>query len=375
MTISVTVLGITLAVVFLAYHAFSENNNDSNQSTVKFAAIVFRHGERSPSGLYPNDPHLNYSWLGGFGALTLKGAFQGYTLGTKLRNRYIKLLPSNGFYTTKEMYVLSSAAERCLMTAQTFLAGFLPPPNGHQLPIKWQPVAVNSVSRDRDRLISQKGICPKYDEMLKKMYTDPPAELKKFVEENAELFTYISEKTGGNITNVHQGEQLYNILSIERDNGLELPKWTESVFPDKLLALAERNLAVLTENDYMKRVKGGSLVTDILDHMLQLKNNQNQRNIFIYSGHDVTLVNTMRALDVISQTTKKPDYTSSLHFELHQNPTLDNDLEVKIFFGFNHESDLKAIDIPNCDSPCSLEKFTEAIEPIIIRDYDETCAL
>lgn len=40
MTISVTVLGVTLCVVFLAYFAFSEKYNDSNASTVEFAVIV-----------------------------------------------------------------------------------------------------------------------------------------------------------------------------------------------------------------------------------------------------------------------------------------------------------------------------------------------
>ena len=60
-----------------------------------------------------------------------------------------------------------------------------------------------------------------------------------------------------NITSIAQGEQLYNILFIEKTFGLALPKWTDAVFPTKLLALAERNLALLTENDYMKRVRGG----------------------------------------------------------------------------------------------------------------------
>lgn len=46
-------------------------------------------------------------------------------------------------------------------------------------------------------------------------------------------------------------------MNIEKGAGLELPKWTDEVYPDKLLSLAERNLAVLTENDFMKRVKGG----------------------------------------------------------------------------------------------------------------------
>lgn len=66
--------------------------------------------------------------------------------------------------------------------------------------------------------------------------------------------------------------------------------------------------------------------------MTKKKNNQLKpdRRLFIYSGHDVTLVNVMRALDIIPQTTRKPDYAAALYFELHQNPILDNDLEVKV---------------------------------------------
>lgn len=48
-------------------------------------------------------------------------------------------------------------------------------------------------------------------------------------------------------------------MTIEKGFNLKLPNWTDEVYPDKLLALAERNLAVLTENDFMKRVKGGNL--------------------------------------------------------------------------------------------------------------------
>lgn len=40
MTISVILLGITLCVVFLAYFAFSEINNNSDATTVQFATIV-----------------------------------------------------------------------------------------------------------------------------------------------------------------------------------------------------------------------------------------------------------------------------------------------------------------------------------------------
>lgn len=46
------------------------------------------------------------------------------------------------------------------------------------------------------QLISQKAICSKYDEMLNKMYADPPENLRKFIEENAELFAYVRKHTG-----------------------------------------------------------------------------------------------------------------------------------------------------------------------------------
>lgn len=40
MTISVALLAVTLSVVFMAYYAFSENNIESHEPTVKFATIV-----------------------------------------------------------------------------------------------------------------------------------------------------------------------------------------------------------------------------------------------------------------------------------------------------------------------------------------------
>lgn len=54
------------------------------------------------------------------------------------------------------------------------------------------------------------------------------------------------------------------------------------------------------------------------------------RNIFIYSGHDVTLVSLMRALGIIDQTANKPDYAATLVFELHNSITYADDFEVKV---------------------------------------------
>lgn len=70
-----------------------------------------------------------------------------------LREKYKSLLPDDGVYDKNDIFVLSSRAERCLMSAQAFLAGFLPPnENFNTLPISWQPIAVNSIPRDRDNV-------------------------------------------------------------------------------------------------------------------------------------------------------------------------------------------------------------------------------
>lgn len=176
--------------------------------------------------------------------------------------------------------------------------------------------------------------CPKYDEMLKNFYVKPPPDLQIINQKNAELFRMLTKNTGKNITSVLDVEFLYNTLKIEQDNGLELPDWAEHIFPDKMLPLAIRSLALFTETPFMKRVRCGPLITEIIDNMQRKWNgllNPN-RSIFIYSAHDITLVNVMRALGIIDDTADKPDYASALVFELHHSVTYDDDFEVKVSF-------------------------------------------
>lgn len=88
------------------------------------------------------------------GALSLRGSRQMYDSGTNLRARYYRLLPSDGYYSKNIVFVTSSYAERCIMSAQSFLAGFMPPlENFNPLPILWQPIPINSVPRDIDNVM------------------------------------------------------------------------------------------------------------------------------------------------------------------------------------------------------------------------------
>lgn len=218
-------------------------------------------------------------------------------------------------------------------------------------------------------------VCPKYDQLLSDLYNKPQGDILHVIQENAELFKYLTQHTGQvisfifmhpllmnifilnfkpriqNVTNTNDVEFLYNTLYIEHEMGLKLPEWTKSVFPDKLLPLAVRNLALLSETPYMRKMKGGislgrvnnwkqiiisinsiigSLVTDITKKMLSKIEDASKRNILIYSAHDITLSSVVRALDIVNQTSDKPDYGATLAFELHHDPNVISKHFIKV---------------------------------------------
>lgn len=83
----------------------------------------------------------------------MKGSSQMYTLGRALRRRYIKLLPADGVYTPERMHVMSSAVERAQISAQSLLAGFMPPPiDRNALPISWQPIPIYAIPQKSDNV-------------------------------------------------------------------------------------------------------------------------------------------------------------------------------------------------------------------------------
>ncbi|XP_005180743.1 venom acid phosphatase Acph-1 [Musca domestica] len=375
--ISVIILGGALCAVMMAYFVFGDNNDERGLRNLRMISILFRHGEKNPSELYPNDPHVTHEWPGGLGALTQKGSLQAYNLGKNLRMRYYRLLPPNGLYTAQQVSVLSSAAERCLMSANSLLAGFMPPlEHNNPLPIEWQTVAVNSIPRKEDTLLAQKKPCAKYDTILQKLYKSPPPDLRKLDDDNYKLYRLLTKHTGQNITSVLDVELLYNTLKIESEAGLTLPDWAENIYPDRLEPLAERSYTLFTETNLMKKVKGGAFLTEIHSKMLnkRKRNLSPDRKIFLYAGHDVTLVNVMNSLNILDQTAKLPEYASALAFELHHSSLFKDDFEVKIVYYYNSDDKFpKELAIPNCDAPCSLTQFTASISHLLLDNYDETC--
>ena len=213
--------------------------------------------------------------------------------------------------------------------------------------------------------------CPAYEKELNNTYRSQY--LKRIDEENKELYQYLSDNSGAKIDSILDLEYLYNTLDIEHDHNFKLPAWTKSVFPHKMKDLATLSLAVFTYTDTMKRLKGGPIVADIVHNMAKkvVRTLNPNRKIFLYSGHDITLVSVLRALGFEERF--KPDPGASLIVELHR-PNDGGEHLVEILYLNNTEtSDPVVLKMSNCKDPCTLKEFLDITRPVIPDNWDKEC--
>lgn len=195
--------------------------------------------------------------------------------------------------------------------------------------------------------------CPKYDRMLSKFLEDsePQTEFNQYMQRIAWLYKYLSEHSGEvssltlwceigrqfsvkswvfscfdlsqNVTELHQITRLEDTLSVQASNNLKLPAWTNPIYPDLLHDVKVRRFQLYTETPYMTRIRGGPFLTDVFHQMQRKQRGELSRKIAIYSAHDDTLSNVMKALNVINQTTVTPGYGAALALELHCSPDME----------------------------------------------------
>lgn len=67
----------------------------------------------------------------------------------------------------------------------------------------------------------------------------------------------------------------------------------------------------------MKRLRGGVLLYEIWQQFLQKANKTLTRRIAHYSGHESTVINLLRVLQVADQATYTPEYGALIALELH----------------------------------------------------------
>jgi len=363
---------LTFSSIFLAFFGVAFCL-DPELAGLKQVHLVWRHGDRTPISPYPNDPYKDYQWPGGLGQLTKRGMRRHLELGRWLRQRYTDWLSPT--YDRAEVVIRSTDVDRTLMSALSNLAGLFPP-QGDQVwdeELPWQPIPVHTVPQDEDYLLSSHAHCPRFAELQKEIESGDW--MREIYAKNRDLFEYISLNTGENITNIVKLDYIYDSLLIESEFNLTLPSWTDQVFSVKngtFKDLRDLSFTVDTLTEELKRLKGGPLVKEMIQHFDTIatsKDTSNQMKLYIYSGHDTTVAPILHTLGVFNGLA--PPYASAILVEL-----LDtNGLHVKISYRNDSSSSAFPLTIPGCNHLCPLEKFKVLTKKIIPGDILGECGV
>uniref|UniRef100_A0A1I8NE22 Histidine phosphatase superfamily (Branch 2) n=1 Tax=Musca domestica TaxID=7370 RepID=A0A1I8NE22_MUSDO len=370
MTATVSILALILAVLGLfgapADSVKPSTAGSTDQSTLVLLHVVFRHGPRTPADTYPNDPHVNQTFYPyGWGHITNSGKRELFTIGNWLRKRYGNFL--GNYYFPDLLHAQATGVPRTHMSLQTVLASLFQPRNTAMewnTKYNWQPIPVFSQELNEDTLLLVRTPCPRYHEAFQEVLSS--AKVQEEIKPHEYLFGELTKLTGLNITEPEDINSLYLTLLAETEFGLELPAWTKQYYPEKLQYLAEQSYIYNAYTREMQKIKAGPFLTKMFNEMKDKSSNTLKpagRKMYIYNGHDSTVVNIMQALQIWKR--QLPRYSSMTLFELHKNKDTGK-YYVEIYFRNNPKETALPLTVPGCDFQCPLEKLIELSSEVLI---------
>ncbi|XP_022919848.2 venom acid phosphatase Acph-1-like [Onthophagus taurus] len=326
-------------------------------STLKLVHVVFRHGDRTPDSLYPNDPYTEEDFYPfRIGHLTNKGKMTAYNIGTSLRKRYNKLL--GDVYTPDILNAISSHYPRTKASLQAVLAGLYPPSDSltWNKDLPWEPIPYDYLPKNENKLFMSYGVCPRSANLILQatqlMTTDPIVTKYNHL---LPMLEEVSGMTGYPLIGI--GALLYSTLKAEDEAGLKLPSWADSVYPDILNEISAESWKYIAGVGDLKLLTPGFLVSQIVNNTYATINGESEaknRKIYLYSGHDLNVAGLLFFLD--SFVPHNPNYGAHIIIEVHKY----FGVYLVKFMHQNYEDDEpKSIFIPNCGIYCPLEVFVK----------------
>jgi len=369
MTAGAVVTFLVLCLCFTWVFSGTSNDPGTDQSTLELLHVVFRHGPRTPADTYPTDPHVNQTFYPfGWGHVTNNGKRELFNIGSWLRKRYGNFV--GPYYRPESVHAQATGVARTHMTLATVLASFFPPkgtPMEWNTRYNWQPIPIFSQPLNEDTLLLVRTACPRYFEALQEVMELP--EVKAEIEPYLEMFKELTKLTGMKIAEPEDAQSLYLTLLAEQEFGLKLPDWTKEYFPDKLQFLTEQSYIYNIYNTELQKIKAGPFLKKMLTEMKDKREDKlKDKKLFIYTGHDSTVVNILSALKVWER--QLPKYSVMTIFELHKNKET-GEYYVEIYFRNNQKAPAQKLTIPGCEFQCPLDKLIELSKDVVPTAEDD----
>lgn len=214
--------------------------------------------------------------------------------------------------------------------------------------------------------------CPRYYEALQEVFASP--ELQRVSRDNEQMYRELTQLTGMDVKTPDDVQSLYSTLRAETEYGLELPDWTRDYYPDKLLNLTRLSVIYNVYTDEMKKLKAGPFLQKMIKEWNQKRDGviePKDRKIYLYTGHDSTVVNILHALGVWKL--QLPLYGIMTIFELLEDTTT-GEYGISVYLRNTSKSGAIRLTIPGCSRFCPLDRFIELTRKFIIMDKERECA-
>ncbi|XP_065317570.1 prostatic acid phosphatase-like isoform X2 [Gordionus sp. m RMFG-2023] len=293
--------------------------------------IIYRHGDRSPVWVYPNDRYDKTYWSNGLGQLTKVGIQQEYILGTLIKNRYTNNSQFlNTSYKSEEIIIRSTDVDRTLMSAQSVLTGLYPPNNSYEEQqvwkpdLNWQPIPVHTIPLNSDYLLNAGAACPLFKTMEEQIWTKDDIAID-------DLFNFLQNESGVVPFNLKSLDILVDPMICEISHNLTQPKWLNQTTVDLLLELHNLRFKLNYKYPKMQTLSAGALIHEIVDIMdikikeieghniSEKKYTKYKHKLHMYSGHDTTLTALLSILNAftLNSVIKSPYYSAAIFFEFY----------------------------------------------------------
>nr|CAD7398450.1 unnamed protein product [Timema cristinae] len=290
-----------------------------------------------------------------------------FELGSWLRRRYSNLLPAT--YNLRDIYVLSTDLDRTLMSAESNLAGLYPSTDPTS-PLRAQPVPIRSRPARDDDLIGGGKPCPRLYQLMRLVLSSPGVDC---IRKNFDTdFQYIRLHMGVDNVGIIEACLLQDVLT--QVHNMTLPEWTEGLDRMRLESLMNFVVGVLpSATREIQRLNSGNLIGELINHMVQKRNNSlsPNREMFMYSAHDITLSGIQMALGVYEA--YPIPFAAAVLIEL----LVDQQQKyyVKVFYRNSTEHEPYLLTLPKCSSSCPLDTFIQLTRDLIPQDWKKECEL
>nr|BAM18597.1 acid phosphatase [Papilio xuthus] len=201
------------------------------------------------------------------------------------------------------------------MTALTAMSALYPPlpPQRWNPALNWQPVPYDTLEYQHDDLLYWYN-CPRYTKLRNSVYELP--EVKKWLEPYESFYSYLSDKTGTNITTPEDVFFLDNLFQTLENVGVKPPKWAQEVMP-KIKEMTKIEYAIEYYDDDLIRIASGVLLGDIVNaSTLAVAGDLDQPKMRLYSAHENNVAGLMAAARVFQP--HQPKYGSTFSLELRR---------------------------------------------------------